>query len=81
MVFAIPVASLFFGNDLVVKIILFNLGVEVAIWTVGILLLTSSRFDFRKIFNPPAISVVLALALQFWEEKSYFPNLDGMFYL
>ena len=72
--FAIPVASLFFGNDMVVKIILFNLGVEVAIWTVGILLLTSSRFDFRKILNPPAISVVLALALQFLGGKELFPQ-------
>ena len=72
--FAIPVASLFFGNDLVVKIILFNLGVEVAIWTVGILLLTSSRFDFRKILNPPAISVLLALALQFLGGKDLFPQ-------
>ena len=49
--FAIPVASLFFGSELVVKIILFNLGVEVAIWTVGILLLTSSKLELRKIIN------------------------------
>ncbi|MEK9773511.1 MAG: AEC family transporter [Opitutae bacterium] len=72
--FAIPVASLFFGNDLVVKIILFNLGVEVAIWTVGILLLTSSRLEIRKIFNPPAISVLLALILQALGGKELFPK-------
>lgn len=72
--FAIPVASLFFGNDLVVKIILFNLGVEVAIWTVGILLLTSSRLEFRKILNPPAISVLLALILQALGGEELFPE-------
>jgi predicted permease len=72
--FAIPVASLFFGNELVVKIILFNLGVEVAIWTLGILILTSSKFEIRKILNPPAISVVLALALQTWGGRELFPQ-------
>ena len=62
--FAIPVASLLFGQELVVKIILFNLGVEIAIWTVGILLLTSAKFQVSKLFNPPALSVLLALGLQ-----------------
>ena len=62
--FAIPVASLLFEQELVVKIILFNLGVEIAIWTVGILLLTSEKFKVSKLFNPPALSVFLALGLQ-----------------
>lgn len=72
--FAIPIAALFFGNDLVVKIILFNLGVEVAIWTVGILLLTSSRLRLGKILNPPAISVLVALSLQMLGGKALFPQ-------
>jgi len=71
--FAIPVASVIFGNDLVVKIVLFNLGVEVAIWTVGILVLTSSAFDWKKILNPPAISVILGLFLQALGGKEIFP--------
>ena len=62
--FAIPVASMIFGEGLIVKIILFNLGVEVAIWTVGILVLTSSKFDPVKLLNPPAISVFVALGLK-----------------
>ena len=64
MVFAIPVALMIFGEELIIKIILFNLGVEVAIWTVGILVLTSSKFDLSKLFNPPAISVFAALGLK-----------------
>jgi predicted permease len=72
--FAIPVASLFFGKELVVKIILFNLGVEVAIWTLGILILTSSKFEISKILNPPAISVVLALVLQTLGGHELFPE-------
>lgn len=72
--FAIPVASFFFGSELVVKIILFNLGVEVAIWTVGILILTSSKLEFRKIINPPAVSVVIALCLQQLGGRDLFPE-------
>jgi predicted permease len=72
--FAIPVAALFFGNELVVKIILFNLGVEVAIWTVGVLMLTSAKLEFRKILNPPSISVMLALGLQWMGGKELFPQ-------
>ena len=45
-----------------------------AIWTLGILILTSSKFNFRKILNPPAISVVLALALQAYGGRELFPH-------
>jgi len=72
--FAIPIAALYFGNELVVKIILFNLGVEVAIWTVGILFLTSSKFKFGKILNPPVLSVLIALILQILGGKELFPQ-------
>ena len=72
--FAIPVASLFFGSELVVKIILFNLGVEVAIWTVGILMLTSSKLEIRKIMNPPALSVLFALVVQYLGGKELVPQ-------
>ena len=59
---------------MVVKIILFNLGVEVAIWTVGILLLTSSRLKLSKILNPPAISVLVAISLQMVGGKALLPQ-------
>lgn len=72
--FAIPVAAQVFGHELVVKIILFNLGVEVAIWTVGILILTRSGLNIRKILNPPAVSVLVALILQALGGKDLFPN-------
>ena len=61
---AIPVANSIFGSDIIVRIILFNLGVEIAIWTVGILILTQKKFRFSGIVNPPVISVILALCLQ-----------------
>ena len=60
---AIPVAHSLFGSEIVVRIILFNLGVEVAIWTVGILVLTTVKFSVKGLVNPPVLSVILALIL------------------
>jgi predicted permease len=61
---AIPVAQSIFGSGIIVHIILFNLGVEIAIWTVGILILSGNKLSLRGILNPPVLSVVLALCLQ-----------------
>ena len=61
---AIPVAHSIFGADIIVHIILFNLGVEIAIWTVGILILSQNKFSFKGILNPPVIAVIVALTLQ-----------------
>ena len=61
---AIPVAHSIFGADIIVHIIFFNLGVEIAIWTVGILILSQDKFSFKGIVNPPVIAVLVALTLQ-----------------
>ena len=61
---AIPVALALFDEKIVVYIILFNLGVEIAIWTIGIFVLTEGRLNLRGFFNPPAITIIVALFLQ-----------------
>lgn len=61
---AIPVAIAIFDKDIVVQIILFNLGVEIAIWTIGILILSGQKFTLNGVFNPPAISVLVALLVE-----------------
>jgi hypothetical protein len=71
---AIPVAVALFDEGIVVKIILFNLGVEIAIWTVGILILTSKTFSLRGILNPPAVSVIIALVFQSMGGKALIPS-------
>jgi malate permease and related proteins len=62
--FAFPVAISLFGEQILPKFIVFNLGVEIAIWTVGILFLSSSGFKFSRLINPPAISIILALLVK-----------------
>ena len=64
---AIPLVKAQFGPGTLGVLFVFNTGIEMAIWTVGILLLAggSLRQDWRKIFNAPAISLVLAVTLNF----------------
>jgi predicted permease len=62
--FAFPIAASIFGDQLIAKIILFNLGVEMAIWTVGVWLLASTQFKPIRLVNPPIISIILALFIK-----------------
>ena len=62
--FAFPVAIALFGEEILSKFIVFNLGVEIAIWTVGIFFLSSSGFRISRLFNPPALSILLALLVR-----------------
>jgi predicted permease len=72
--FAFPVAISLFGEQILAKFIVFNLGVEIAIWTVGILFLSSSGFKFARLINPPAISIVLALLVKNWGGDEVVPS-------
>ena len=71
---AIPVALAFFDSNIVVHIILFNLGVEIAIWTIGILILTANKLSLKGLLNPPAIAVIVGLALQTTGGKQLMPS-------
>ena len=71
---AIPVALAFFDGEIVVHIILFNLGVEAAIWTIGILILTADKFSLKGLLNPPVIAVFVALIIQATGGKLLIPS-------
>ena len=62
--FAFPVAASIFGEQIIAKIILFNLGVETAIWTLGVWILASNQFRFSRLVNPPIISIILAVSVR-----------------
>lgn len=44
-----------------------NVGVDLAFWTVGVLILQGgfNRESFRRVVNPPAVALVVALALNY----------------
>ena len=72
--FAFPVAISLFGEQILSKFIVFNLGVEVAIWSVGILFLSSTGFKLSRLMNPPAISILLALAVKNFGGDAFIPS-------
>lgn len=59
------VLALFDDRQITAVLLLFNVGVEVAIWTFGVLLLAGSfrRENLHKLLNPPIMAVFLAILL------------------
>ncbi len=63
---AIPVTEALFGKQLVGVLFTYTLGVEVAMWTVGVGLLTGfAKAPWRHAINAPVISILAALALHY----------------
>jgi predicted permease len=64
-----PLARDLFPNDAVTMptLMLFNVGVDVSLWTVGMLILTGrlSKGWWKGLLNPVVISIVAALVLKF----------------
>ncbi len=63
--FAIPVVEALFGREALGVLFVFNVGVEAAIWTVGILMLSgvSLRDGWRRLLNPPMCALIAAIAI------------------
>ncbi len=76
---AIPVVAALFPHNresILGVLLIYNVGIEVAIWTVGIVLITGQfkRDAWRHIFNPPLIALVIALILTFSGIAAYLPS-------
>jgi malate permease and related proteins len=64
----VPLCLLLFpGGSTVGVLFLHNVGVETALWTLGVMVFTGAGFgrDWRKVFSAPLLAVVLALLLNF----------------
>ncbi len=63
---AIPVTKAVFpGEGTLGLLLVFNVGVDIAIWTVGVLLLTGGwqRDSLKRLLNGPLVAMVLGLSL------------------
>ncbi|MFK7850734.1 MAG: AEC family transporter [Akkermansiaceae bacterium] len=61
---AIPVVEVLWGTSAVAVLFVHNIGVEMAIWSVGVMLLTGERgIPWRRLVNGPIIAVVIGLTL------------------
>src|SRR5437870_1080843 len=61
----LPLALLLFNKETAGVLFVHNVGVETALWTLGVMLLTGGSVwrDWRKIVNAPLVAIALAVAL------------------
>lgn len=70
------VLALFNSRETTAVLLLHNIGVEIAMWTVGILMLAggSMRGFLKRVFNPPLIALLIALGLSLTGTDGYLPG-------
>ena len=73
--FPLPLALSLFGNDTAAVLFVHNLGVEVAIWTLGIAVLTGAPFrnTLRRLASPPAVAILVAVTLNACVDREQVP--------
>ncbi|MFM2170825.1 MAG: hypothetical protein RI957_1054 [Verrucomicrobiota bacterium] len=61
---AIPIVQALYGAAAVSVLMVHNLGVELSIWTFGVMVMSNDKeIPWKKLINGPAVSVVLGLVL------------------
>jgi predicted permease len=61
---AIPVVQILWGGGAIALLFVHNIAVEVAIWTVGVMIMSGDRgFTLKRLLNGPVIAVVTGLLL------------------
>ncbi|MCE9520414.1 MAG: AEC family transporter [Verrucomicrobia bacterium] len=72
---AIPVIEALFGKQLIGVLFTYTLGVEIAMWTVGVGLLTGlSKAPWRHAINAPVIAILASLALHYAGAGPHVPE-------
>ena len=73
---AIPVIDQVFGTGLLGLLLLHNMGVELALWSVGLMLLNGKvdKTSWKKIINGPTISVISCLSINSLGLDSHVPG-------
>jgi predicted permease len=69
----IPLSILLFDKQTTGVLLVHNVGVETALWTFGVMLMTGGSLgkDWRKIINGPLIAILLAIILNWlqWQDR------------
>lgn len=72
---ALPIAQTRFGTETSGVVFIHNLGVEIALWTVGIMVISGAGRSggWRQILNGPVIAILSAAALHFAGARWWMP--------
>jgi len=75
----LPIMDAMFGPESRAVLLVHNVGVEAALWTVGILVVSglSPRSGWRKLINAPVIALILALTVNL---SGLTPHLPALFF-
>lgn len=73
----LPLALLLFGKETAGVLFVHNVGVEIGIWTLGVMLLTGRKpgGNWRQILNAPLLAIVAAVALNACRAEAHVPKL------
>ena len=73
---AIPLLTMLYDESALAVLFLHNMGVEIAFWTIGIIVITGQmdRRWWRHVINPPSITILVSLVLGSLGVTEYFPN-------
>ncbi len=74
---ALPIAQTRFGSETSGVLFIHNLGVEIALWTVGIMIISGMARGggWRQIFNGPVIAILCAALLHFAGARTWMPSV------
>jgi predicted permease len=72
----IPLVTSLFSAETLGVLFVFSLGVETALWTVGLMVLAggSLREGWRRLLNPPVVSIALGLSLNAIGADTWLPE-------
>ncbi len=72
----IPLAILLYGDNTLGVLFVHNVGVEIALWTVGLFLLTGAPLgkEWRKAINPPLVAIILGLIVNLLGGAKWVPG-------
>ncbi len=75
--FAIPIITLLFDRETTGVLLVFNVGVEIAMWTLGVGFILSPsdpKTIWRRIFSGPVIAILIAVPLNFIGAQERMPH-------
>jgi len=80
----LPICLALFDRDVVGVLLAFNMGVDIAMWTLGVALMPGgAKSDWKKIlFSPPIMSVAAGIALNAMGAGHWVPQaVDGAWHM
>ena len=75
--FTLPIVALLFDHETIGVLLVYNLGVELAIWIIGIGLVLPQKNPisfFKRILNAPVIAILLATWLNYYRFDQNLPE-------